>query len=252
MRIGISTAQKGRLARPAAIRAVAQAAEAVGYSSLWVLDTPMGGEAGDVLDPLGVLAATAAVTSRARLGACVHLAAPYEPRLLARSLATLDVLSEGRLVVTLEADTLPALDAVLDGLDHLARPRPPVLIGCTLPAGLDRAGARADGWSPASLLLADLDAGWARTREVAAAAGRDPEGLQLVVRTRIELSDRPVDGPRPLYSGSADQVADDVEATRRLGASEVVLGFAGDPGLDEALDGYARIAEAVSLRTPVG
>lgn len=251
MRIGISTAQKGRLARPAAIRAVAQAAEAVGYSSLWVLDAPVGGYSGDVLDPLGVLAATAAVTTRTRLGANVHLAAPYDPLLLARSLATLDVLSEGRLVVSLEADALPTLDAVLDCLDRAPRPRPPVLVGCTLPAGLERAATRADGWNPSNLALAELEASWASVRNRAAAAGRDPEALRLVVRTSIVLTDHPVVGARPLYSGSAEQVADDVEATGQLGAHEVVLGFPGDPCLDEALDGYARIAEAVSGRASV-
>lgn len=251
MRIGISTAQKGRLARPAAIRAVAQAAEQVGYSSLWVLDSPVGGDAGDALDPLGVLAATAAVTSRAHLGVNVHLGAPYDPRLLARSLTTLGVLSEGRLVVSLEADALPMLDAVLDCLDSGPRPRPPVLVACALPAGLERVGARAEGWSPANLPLADLEAGWARAQELAAAAHRHPADLRLVVRTSILLRDAPVDGPRPLYSGSVDQVAEDLEATRLLGTDEVVLSFPGDPCLDQALDGYARIAEAVSLRAPV-
>ncbi|MFP5319855.1 MAG: LLM class flavin-dependent oxidoreductase [Acidimicrobiia bacterium] len=252
MRIGISTAQRGRLARPAAVRAVAQAAEQVGYSSLWVLDAPVGGDAGDVLDPLGVLAATAAVTSRARLGVNVHLAAPYDPLLLARSLTTLDVLSEGRLVVSLEADDLPMLDAVLDCLDGGPRPRPPVLVGCSRSAGLERVGARADGWSPANLPLGELEAGWARARELAADAGRDPATLRLVVRTSTVLSDDPVEGPRPLYSGSVEQVAADLEVTGLLGAEEVVLGFPGDPCLDEALDGYARIAEAVTLRAPVG
>ncbi|MGH9279388.1 MAG: hypothetical protein ACRD12_14940 [Acidimicrobiales bacterium] len=32
-----------------------------------------------------------------------------------------------------------------------------------------------------------------------------------------------------------------------LGVDEVVLGLCGDLGLDETLDGYARIAEAVEL-----
>ena len=260
MRIGISTAQRGRLARPAAIRAVAQAAESVGYSSLWVLDAPVGGVAGPALDPLGVLAATAAGTTRARLGASVRLAAPYDPQLLARSLATLDVLSEGRLVVSLDSDTLATLDAVLDALDRSwgrgggatpARARPPVLVGCTTPPGMERVALRADGWSPCNLSLAELAAGWSGVLEEAAAAGRAPGRLRLVVRTEVVLTDRPLDGDRALYSGSADQVADDVEATRLVGADEVVLGFPGDPCLDEALDGYARIAEAASLRAGV-
>ncbi len=38
MRLGVSLAQSGRLADPAAIRSAASAAERVGYSSLWVAD----------------------------------------------------------------------------------------------------------------------------------------------------------------------------------------------------------------------
>src|SRR5918997_1498146 len=61
MRIGISVAQCGRLAQPAAVSAAARAAEQLGYSSVWVC--------GSILDPVGVLAATAAITSRVGLGA---------------------------------------------------------------------------------------------------------------------------------------------------------------------------------------
>jgi hypothetical protein len=43
-------------------------------------------------------------------------------------------------------------------------------------------------------------------------------------------------------------VAGDVHATHGIGANEVVLNLTGDLSLDEALDGYARIAEAAELR----
>src|SRR5687768_541811 len=92
MKIGVSSVQGGRLANPAAIRAAAAAMEQVGYSSIWVRD--------GALDAVAVLAATAMVTTHIGLGATLD--APHGPRALARSIATLDVLSDGRLTVALD------------------------------------------------------------------------------------------------------------------------------------------------------
>jgi probable F420-dependent oxidoreductase len=118
MRIGIASAQVGRLAEPAAVKAVAAAAESVGYSTVWVLDrlpraveprdgyggidgVPLPPEQERALDPFAVMAAVAAVTERVRIGASVLVAPWYPPVVLARMLTSLDVLSEGRLTVGL-------------------------------------------------------------------------------------------------------------------------------------------------------
>lgn len=263
MRIGISTAQSGQLARPAAVRAVAAAAEQVGYSSVWVLDRPVEPRQA-VLDPLAVVAATVAVTTRVCVGAAVLVGEWHHPLLLARSLATLDLLSEGRLSVSLGLDPanggLGRLEATLDALPGFwsddargllraaSRPPPPLLIASSTPEGLALVAGRAEGWNPHGLPVDVLAATWARVRDLAAGQGRDPDALQLVVRTEIRLTERPMDGQRPSFQGNADQVADDIEAARRAGAHEVVLGLVGDPSLDEALDGYARVAEAAYLR----
>ena len=240
MRIGISLAQCGRLARPAAVSAAARAAEQLGYSSVWVCDS--------ILEPAGVLAATAAITSRVRLGACVSVASVSDPASLARSLATVDVLSEGRLTVVLAGED--GVDGVLDALDAGWRssPAPPVLLDGSTASSLERVARRADGWGPSGLPVDVVAPLWARVQQLAAASGRDPGDLQLVVQAGIVLGGRPLDASRPSWHGDADQVADDVDATRRAGADEVVLRLTGDIGLDEALDGYARIAETAELR----
>lgn len=241
MRIGISLAQCGRLARPAAVSAAARAAEQLGYSSVWVCDS--------VLEPAGVLAATAAITSRVRLGARVSVASVSDPRSLAKSLATVDVLSEGRLTVVLAGED-GRMDDVLDALAAGWRtsPPPPVLLAGSTPVALGRVARRADGWGPSGVPVGAIGPLWAEVRELAAGHGRDPEALQLVVHADITLGRRPLNGTRPSWHGDADQVADDADTTRRAGAHEVVLRLRGDLGLDEALDGYARIAEAAELR----
>lgn len=304
MRLGVSLAQVGRLADPASVRSVAVSAEQIGYSSLWVRDrllapvhprssnsnlpgAELPPEWATSLDPLSVLTYAAAVTSRVRLGTSVLVAPWYRPALLARSLASLDVLSEGRLTVGLglgwsldeyDAVGVPMhergrrLDEVLDVLDAcwgpdpvaydgrdlriapslmgpkpLQRRRPPVLLAGYSPAGLDRVARRADGWNPVGLPVEMLASLWTTVRGLAAGYGRDPDALEFVVRANMLVSATPLGPDRPSYHGTIDQVAADVDATRRAGADEIVLGLFGDHCLNEALEYYACVAEAAEL-----
>ncbi len=296
MRLGVSLAQAGRLADPASVRSAATAAEQMGYASVWVSDclAPVASapasdrrctgspadEVATTLDPLSVLTYAAAVTTRVRLGTSVLVAPWYRPNLLARTLRSLDLLSDGRLTVGLglgwpldeyaalgvpENELGRRLDDALDLLDALAtrpslpvdggaspiapaatsRPRPPVLLAAYTPAGLDRVARRADGWNPSGLPVEHLAPLWSQVRDLAATHGREPDALELVVRADISISEQPIDGERTSYAGTVEQVAADIADTRRAGAHEVILGVRGDHGLDQALDTYARIAETV-------
>ncbi len=118
MRIGLAIPQVGSLADADTVRTVASAAEQAGYSSLWAMDrilapldprtpypaTPDGvlpSEQATCLDPIGVLTLAAAVTDEIRIGTSVLVGPFYPPVLLARSLATLDQISGGRLTAGL-------------------------------------------------------------------------------------------------------------------------------------------------------
>ena len=164
MRLGVALGQAGCLADPASVRSAAAGAEQVGYSSIWVVDRLSDPCA--VLDPITVLSYAAAVTSRVRLGTSVLVAPWYRPVLLARSLASLDLLSDGRLTIGLGLGSSPEeykavgvphaergrrLEEALDVLDAAwaaapePRARPPILLAATGPVGLDRVARRADG-----------------------------------------------------------------------------------------------------------
>ncbi len=87
----------GRPVEPALIREHLVRAEALGFHSAWVVEQVLG--AIPSLDPVALLTYAAAITTRMRLGSAVLLTALRSPVHLAKSLATLDHLSGGRLMV---------------------------------------------------------------------------------------------------------------------------------------------------------
>jgi F420-dependent oxidoreductase-like protein len=90
------------------IRTVALAAESSGFDSLWVPDHAMqndigGGRTGPMLEAYVLLAALAAVTSSAKLGALVSPVTFRNPALLAKTLTSIDVISGGRAILGIGA-----------------------------------------------------------------------------------------------------------------------------------------------------
>ena len=81
----------------AAVRAVAQRAEALGFRDLWVTENTL--DHVTCFDPVVVLTYAAAVTSRIRLGASVVVLAIHSPLMVAHQWATLDYLSGGRAIL---------------------------------------------------------------------------------------------------------------------------------------------------------
>ncbi|HEX6510993.1 MAG TPA: TIGR03619 family F420-dependent LLM class oxidoreductase, partial [Chloroflexota bacterium] len=73
---------------------VVDGCERLGFDSLWLSERP----SGPVPDSLSALAAIAGRTSRLKFGSSVLVAPAYNPVLLAKALATTDVLSGGRVL----------------------------------------------------------------------------------------------------------------------------------------------------------
>jgi len=209
--------------RPGAVASLAVGAEQAGFSTLWStenLNNPS-------LSSLGLLAHVAAVTERVELGVGVVLLPLRMPVALARDLATIDVLSGGRLIAgvgigrrrpELYAEYgLPAggrLDRYLAGLDVLRRllregsatyegPEwtmsgvstvpapvrpPPIWVAAREEVAIRRAVHVGDGW---------LGSGKADRHEVARSigfvndelerSGRDPAGFAIGCRMYLLL-----------------------------------------------------------------
>lgn len=84
--------------RPAAapLLALAEKAEGLGYDSLWIGDSIL---ARPRHDPITLMAAVAARTTKPEIGTAVLLPALRNPVVLAHQIATLDQISEGRIIL---------------------------------------------------------------------------------------------------------------------------------------------------------
>jgi probable F420-dependent oxidoreductase len=228
-----------------------------------------------VLDPLETLTFAAAHTRRVALGTSVLNLPWYTPVLLARQLTTLDVLSGGRLRVGFgigwspdeyeaagtpwqdrgkRADELmKALKTIWTtdpvefqgeyyriptsfiGPKPVQKPHPPIYMAAFSPPALKRVAKEADGWFPVGIPISGLAQMFEGIQGMAREAGRDPAALELIVRANLEISDATLGRDRTNFTGTLEQIAADVVATRKLGAAELLFDVQFSPGV-EAVD----------------
>jgi probable F420-dependent oxidoreductase len=244
-----------------------------------------------VLDPLEALIYVAAQTKRIRLGTSVLDMPYYNPVVLARRLTTLDVLSNGRLNVGLglgwskdEMDAtnadmtkrgaladefLPLLKAIWTtnpvefhgkffnvpksyiDLKPVQKPHPPIYLGAFVPAALKRLAKLANGWNPVFLpvpVMADM---FGSIRQLAKEAGRDPSAIVMVVHAGLDIRDKPLGKDRAIFSGTLEQVSDDVAACAKIGADEVFFDPAFAPG-GQSLDHWLSLLDQLQGMMSVG
>jgi probable F420-dependent oxidoreductase len=201
-----------------AVVAYSQTAEELGFASVWAWDHIFLGARRPFpfLEALTTLATVAARTSRIQLGTGVLVLPIREPAILAKVTATLQIASGGRLVLGMaagwyerefEATGVPfkgrgaAFERNLDmvfrlwGSDDLSgewdgrvlrhvrmlprpEPRPQVLIGGYVDRVLKRAATLGDGWITYFYTADSFARSWAKIREFAEEAGRDPGQLR--------------------------------------------------------------------------
>jgi probable F420-dependent oxidoreductase len=223
LRLGLFSVNAHACARPATAARVARAAESAGFDTLWagehvvlpdprVPPSPMEPEE-PILDPLIALAFLAAHTTTLRLGTGVVILPQRHPLVLAKQVASLDALSEGRLILGVGAGYLePELTAIgvpmrergrrtdefLAAMRELwyaerpayagrhvrfsgvmARPRPaarvPIVVGGHTPAAHRRAVEQGDGWYGFGLDPAATATQVEGLREAASRYERPPE-----------------------------------------------------------------------------
>jgi probable F420-dependent oxidoreductase len=281
MKIGMFLPQGRTFDTREGILGAAQAAERIGYDSVWAWERMLypkdqTGEHrflgyGDgtwpayyrsVPEPLVTLSMAAAVTTRVRLGTAVLLAPLHMPLRLAKSLATIDAASGGRVIAGLGTGwsideysaTAPrpfsergaALDEFLDIAEEVWGPDPvsfkneryqifpaeigpkpaspiPVLLAGRSKKALDRVARRATGWLPSLTPPDQVKATLASLREKATEYGRNPDEFGCTVVVGVfDLAEVPDRDRRP-YVGSIPQIVQDLAALAEAGVEEIIL-----------------------------
>ena len=221
MKFGLHSVNLHTCGEPEAMARVGRAAEAAGFESLWVADhvvlpdPPVAGRpmAPDMrlLDPLVALTFLAAHTSRVKLATGVIILPQRQALVIAKQLASLDVLSNGRLIFGLGVgwcepemravgapfaergrvadDYLAAMRAVwtqpkpsykgpyvaFDGVQAMPRPvqNPiPIVVGGRTPPAYRRAVSQGHGWYGFGLDVAETQNSVAALREAAKKTSR--------------------------------------------------------------------------------
>lgn len=100
MRFAVAPPNWGPFGDPREAIRLATAAEAAGWDGYFSWDALMvRDDPPPTYDPWVILSAVATATERIRIGTCIAVLARYKPHVMARALASLDVLSDGRLVL---------------------------------------------------------------------------------------------------------------------------------------------------------
>jgi probable F420-dependent oxidoreductase len=219
MKVRIAVGLGGAALDADVFSAVVGALRPLGFDSLWISEVLTGPGP----DPLIALATAAQLDPTLKLGTTLLLPGRNQVR-LAKALASLDVLSRGRLLLTLvpglnrgaERDAIGApvggrAAAIEDGLPRLrawwagqavdgitVSPRPvqdplEVWLGGLAEPALERCGRLADGWLGAACTPAQARAAKTTIDRAAQEAGRaiDPEHFGLsIAYTHVPLDDR--------------------------------------------------------------
>lgn len=203
--------------------------EELGFDSLWVWDHVLLGVEPNfpIIESLTLLTAIAARTTKIKLGTGILVLPLRNPVVLAKQLASMDLLSNGRLLMGMasgwykrEFDAVGVpfekrgkiMDENLEILTRfwtepmvkgeftyhkipagvmypkpVQKPRPPILIGGYVDRVLKRAAVSGDGWLTYFYRPDSFAKSWATIRDFAKEAGKDPDTLLNAAQLPIRI-----------------------------------------------------------------
>lgn len=240
-------------------------------------------------DTTATLGWLAAATTRVRLLSHVFIAALRHPLRTAKEMATVDVLSGGRLIVGVGAGHVPeefellgvdfsrrgalldeAIDGIAAGLSEefpalpgprwpasdlgvsprpIQQPRPPIWVGGSSPAALRRAAARGEGWLPQTPKRSEMAELIPRLLELRQEL-RPGDPIAIgALCGPLHVGRADWDLPRGTRAGSPEELAEDLAAWVALGVSHMQLRFP-SRSASETCEQMAAFAESVAPLVP--
>ena len=281
MKFGVCIPHYGRPIDPDALTEMAVKAEEMGFDSVWVTDhiivphvipdRPDIVYRHDMLEPLSLLTHLGAVTKRVSLGTSVIILPYRNPVVLAKAIATADVLSKGRVIfgaaVGWMEEEFQALNApfaergkvsdeFLSLLKELwsnptpsfrghyfnihdvtcspmpaQKPHPPIWIGGQSRRAARRAVQFGDYWHPTLMPPEELSGHVEYMRRHSASAGRETPP-QVSIRGTLSFSS-PGDGQRLPLQGSVGEIVADLGRYAQVGVSHAIMEIPGDSFADK-------------------
>ena len=245
----------------------AQLAEALGFSALWLRDVPFHvpsfGDVGQMLDPFVYLGTLAAMTSTIGLGIASAILPLRHPAHVAKSAASVDVLSQGRMLLGVASgdrpEEYPALAMDYEGrgerfrdsvayiratfgdfpthdaaqgqlngrMDMLPKPtagRIPLLITGGARQSPEWGAEHGDGWITYPRRLEAQERIVAEYRARVAAAGA---GNKPVIQSLyVDVMNKPTMPPRPIalgYAAGTDFLREHLKSLQAIGVNHVAL-----------------------------
>jgi probable F420-dependent oxidoreductase len=244
---------------------------------------------GDALETLTTMSYIAGATEKLRIVSSVMIVPHRNPVLTAKALATIDVLSGGRVTVgvgvgwfreefeALHTAPFEKRGAVTNEyleifkklwtespVSHkgefydfgplrceplpIQKPHPPIWIGGHSKPALRRTAKYGDGWHPVGAVAAsplppeEMREKIEELKRLTDEAGRDFSKITISFKAPLYEPDmKEVAGERRRFTGSAEQVADDIREYASLGISELIFDFRGDT-IDASMDGMEKFA----------
>ena len=281
MKYGVCIPHYGRPIDAGGLTEMAVKAEEMGFDSVWVTDHIIVPHVipemedlvyrYDMLEPLTLLAHLGAVTSRVSLGTSVVILPYRNPVILAKMIATADVLSRGRIILGAgvgwlegEFDVLnapfanrgPLSDEYLRLLKELwtnptpsfqghhfqfsdvtsspmpvQKPHPPLWIGGWTRRAARRAVEFGDYWHASLLDPKELAKFVSYMRRHSESVGRE-DPPRVSFRGTVNFTGDAIAGQRPPLSGSTEDVIADLQEYSEAGVDYAVLGISGDSYAD--------------------
>ena len=237
VQIGVTIPNNWGVADPKQVLALGPEAEQMGYDSIWVMDHLFNtGYIRERLEdkpyyhPMAMLSYMSATTSRVILGTSVLVLPYHNPVELGKYAATLDQMSDGRVVLGVgvggmteefEALGIPMSQRGFltnesmnlmrelwsttkpefhnrnwDFADLYFSPKPaqssiPLWVGGSSQGALRRTARLGNGWHPTGLSPEDFAIGKAEISSMAETAGRDPADITMSARIEIEVHGGP-------------------------------------------------------------
>jgi len=223
--IGLAFVNPAPLTKPNHVVNFAKRCEEMGLHSLWTIDRI----AYDNLEPLTLLASAAAVTQKLRLGTSVLLGNTRHPSHLAKIIATIDFISNGRVTLGIgfgsresdyKAVEIPfekrgsraveqiqlikrlwteenvthkgqffQVENLTVGPRPIQKPHPPIWTGGSAEVALKRVGTWANGFICGSSAIPEFSVTWEKVASYARAAGRNPNEIEKAGLTFMAIND---------------------------------------------------------------